>query len=169
MKEKNSKNLPFPGWLFLVVMSVYVETLLYIWTADRFVAGRFGTILLFGLAFGSCLGLITSFLPPKAEKWTAVVLSSLLAVLCMVEYFLHDAFQYFMPLISIFTTAGDVAEGYSGTIISLVLKNLWRIGLILLPVVLYAIFSVGTKPQWKRSVALLAAAAALYADRKSVV
>ena len=163
MKAIFAKKFHFPGWLFLVGMSVYAEALLYIWVADTFVAGRFATILAFGLAFGSALGLITSFLPPKGEKWTALVLGSLLGVLCLVEYFLHDAFQYFMPLISIFTTAGDVAGGYSGTIISLVLKNLWRIGLVLLPVVLYAIFAIPTQPNWKRSAALLAAAGALYA------
>ena len=163
MKAIFAKKFHFPGWLFLIGMSVYAEALLYIWVADTFVAGRFATILAFGLAFGSALGLITSFLPPKGEKWTALVLGSLLGVLCLVEYFLHDAFQYFMPLISIFTTAGDVAGGYSGTIISLVLKNLWRIGLVLLPVVLYAIFAIPTQPNWKRSAALLAAAGALYA------
>ena len=163
MKAIFAKKFHFPGWLFLVGMSVYAEALLYIWVADTFVAGRFATILAFGLAFGSALGLITSFLPPKGEKWTALVLGSLLGVLCLVEYFLHDAFQYFMPLISIFTTAGDVAGGYSGTIISLVLKNLWRIGLLLLPVVLYAVFTIPTRPNWKRSAALLAAAGALYA------
>ena len=163
MKSKFVKKIRFPGWLFLMVMSVYAEALLYIWVADTYVAGRFATILTFGLAFGSALGLITSFLPPKGEKWAALALSSLLGVLCLVEYFLHDAFQYFMPLISIFTTAGDVAGGYSGTIISLVLKNLWRIGLVLLPVVLYAVFAIPTRPNWKRSAALLVAAGALYA------
>ena len=163
MKEIFTKKIPLPGWLFLIGMSVYAEALLYIWVADTFVAGRFATILVFGLAFGSALGLITSFLPPKGEKWTAVALGSLLGVLCLVEYFLHDAFQYFMPLISIFTTAEDVAGGYSDIIISLLLKNLWRIGLVLLPIVLYAIFAIPTQSHWKRSVALVAAAAALYA------
>ena len=169
MKAKYAKKIRFPGWLFLIGMSLYMELLLYIWTAETFVPARLATILVFGLAFGSCLGLITSLLRSKAEKWVAVVLASLLAVLCMVEYFIHDAFQYFMPLISIFTTAGDVATGYSGTIISLVLKNLWRIGLVLLPIVLYAVFSIGTRPNWKRSLALLVAAVALYAGGMGLV
>jgi len=163
MNKKSTKHLRFPGWLFLIGMSLYVELLLYIWTADSFVPQRLGTILVFGLAFGSILGLITSVLGAKAEKWAAVVLAFLLAVLTMVEYFLNDAFQYFMPLISIFTTADDVAGGYSDTIFSLLMKNLWRIGLVLLPIVLYAVFTIGTKPGWKRSLALAAAAAALYA------
>jgi len=163
MKAKYAKKFRFPGWLFLIGMSVYVETLLFIWTADAFVPGRFATIELFALAFGSCLGLFTSFLPPKGEKWTAVVLAFLLGVLALVEYFLNDAFQYFMPLISIFTTAGDVATGYSDTIISLLVRSLWRIALVLLPVVLYAVFSKGTRRSWKRSIALVLCAAALYA------
>ena len=125
MKAKYAKKIRFPGWLFLRGMSLYMELLLYIWTAETFVPARLATILVFGLAFGSCLGLITSLLRSKAEKWVAVVLASLLAVLCMVEYFIHDAFQYFMPLISIFTTAGENSvmrhSGYSAATSSSVL------------------------------------------------
>ena len=98
MKAIFAKKIHFPGWLFLVGMSVYVETLLYIWVADTFVAGRFATILAFGLAFGGALGLITSFLPPKGEKWTAVVLGSLLGILCLVECCIKETLQKFALL-----------------------------------------------------------------------
>ena len=162
MKAKYAKKFRFPGWLFLVGMSLFGEILLHVWTADTFVAARFLTVAVFSLAFGSALGLITSFFSPRAEKWIAVVLGFLLAVLVLVEYFLHDAFQYFMPLVSIFATAGDVATGYTGTIVSLVLRNLWRIGLVLLPVVLFAIQSKGTRRGWKRSLALAVAALVFY-------
>ena len=163
MKENFPKRLPVPGWLFLIGMSLYVEILLYIWTGDGFVPRRLGAILVFGLAFGCLMGMVTSFLKAKAGKWVAVALAFLLVVLALVEYFLNDAFQYFMPLISIFTTAGDVATGYSDTIVSLVLRNLWRIGLMLLPLALYAVLSTGTRPSRKRSLALAIAAAVLYA------
>ncbi len=162
MKETNAKSSRLPGWLFLIGMSVYVELLLFLWTADAFVPARLGTIAVFGLAFGCCLGLITSLLPRKAEKWTTVVLGFLLAVLCLVEFFIHDAFSVFMPLISVFATAEGVATGYTDTVLSLIFKNLWRIGLVLLPVVLYAVFARGTRQNWKRALALALSAAVLY-------
>ena len=162
MKANYPRKISIPGWLFLIGMSLYVEALLFVWTADEFVLGRFGAILLFALAFGSCLGLITSLLPPKGEKWTAVVLASLLGILGLTEFFIHDAFQVFMPLISIFTTAEGVATGYADTVASLLLKNIWRIALVLLPVVLYAVFSLGSRRGWKRSLALGLSALLLY-------
>ena len=163
MKAKYAKKTRFPGWLFLIGMSLYVEILLFIWTADEFVLSRLGTILIFALAFGSCLGLITTFLPPKGEKWLTVVFASLLGVLGLTEFFIHDAFQVFMPLISIFATAEGVATGYADTVASLLLKNIWRIVLVLLPVVIYAVGSIGTRRNWQRSVALGLVTVLLYA------
>ena len=162
MKSKYAKRTRFPGWLFLIGMSLFMEILLYIWTADTFVASRFGTILLFALAFGSGFGLITSFLPPKWEKWISVVLATLLVVLGMTEFFIQDAFGVFMPLISIFATAEGVATGYSDVIIPLLLKNSWRIALVLLPIILYAWGSIGSRRKWKRSVILVLAAVIFY-------
>lgn len=162
MKFKCVKNIRLPGWLFLIGLSVYVESLLYVWTGEDFVFGRFATILVFAAAFGAAMGLIASFFPPKGEKWVSVTLGFLLTVLCLVEYFIHDAFSVFMPLISVFATAEGVATGYTETVISLLLRNLWRIGLVLLPVVLYGVFAAGTCRKWKKSAALALAAAALY-------
>ena len=162
MKAKYAKNIRFPGWLFLIGMSLYLEILLYSWTGDGFVMGRFATIAAFALAFGSALGLITSLFQGKTEKWIGVALGTLMAVLTMVEYFINDAFQVFMPLISVFATAEGVATNYAGTVITLILKNLWRIALVLLPIILFAVKSIGTRRGWQRSVVLAAAAAVLY-------
>ena len=162
MKAKYAKGFRFPGWLFLIVMSLYMELLLHFWVADRIVPGRLAAVVVFALAFGTSLGFLTSLLSAKAEKWPAVILSTLIVVLGMVEYFIHDAFQCFMPLISIFTTAGDVATGYTGTIVSLVVRNLWRIALVLLPIILFALNSKGTRRGWKRSLILGLTAVVLY-------
>ena len=162
MKANVSRNIRFPGWLFLIGMSLYVELLLFIWTADAFVPGRLAAVLVFGLAFGCCLGMISSLFSAKAEKWIAVILGALLGVLCLLEFFIHDAFSVFMPLISVFATAEGVATGYTSTIASLLLTNIWRIVLVLLPVILFAVFSGGSSRGWKRSIALLLCAAVLY-------
>ena len=163
MKAKYAKSIRFPGWLFLVGMSMFVELLLHFWTADVIVPGRLAAVVVFGLAFGTCLGFVTSLLPARAEKWVAVVFGFLMAVLCLVEYFLHDAFQYFMPLVSIFATAEGVATGYMDTVLALLSKNVWRILLMLLPVILFAVNSKGCRPNWKRSLILAVLSVALYA------
>ena len=162
MKSLFAKKSPIPGWLFLIGMSLYVELLLFIWTADAFVLGRLAAIGVFALAFGCCLGMITSLFSEKAEKWAAVILGALLGVLCLLEFFIHDAFSVFMPLISVFATAEGVATGYTQIILSLVGRNLWRIALVLLPVVLFAVFSEGNPRGWKRSAILAVCAAVLY-------
>ena len=161
MKAKYAKGLHFPGWLFLIGMSVYVELLLHFWVSDRIVPGRLAAVLTFALAFGASLGFLASLLPAKGEKWVTVILATLMAVLGLVEYFIHDAFQCFMPLISIITTGQDVATGYTNTVVSLVLRNLWRIGLVLLPIGLFTV-SKGTRRSWKRSLVLFLAALILY-------
>ncbi|MBE6921790.1 MAG: hypothetical protein E7465_01235 [Ruminococcaceae bacterium] len=162
MKSMFAKKIRFPGWLFLIGMSLYVELLLFIWTADAFVSGRLAAIGVFALAFGCCLGVITSLFSEKAEKWVTVVLGAVLGVLCLLEFFIHDAFSVFMPLISVFATAEGVATGYTSTIASLLLTNIWRIVLVLLPVILFAVFSEGTHRGWKRSIALALCGALLY-------
>ena len=40
MRAKYAKGIRLSGWLFLVGMSLYVELLLYFWTAKAFVPGR---------------------------------------------------------------------------------------------------------------------------------
>ena len=163
MKAKYAAGIRLPGWQFLIGMSLYVELLLYFWNAPTVVPGRLAAIVLFGLAFGSALGLITSFFRSKAEKWISVFLGALLGVLCLLEHFINDAYHVFMPLISVANNAQGVATGYFSTIVNLLIKSFWRIALVLLPVILYAVFAKGSRDRnWKRSIALLLATAALY-------
>ena len=163
MKAKYAAGFRLPGWQFLIGMSLYVELLLYFWNTSAVVPGRLAAIVLFGLAFGSALGLISSFFRSKAEKWVTVVLGAILAVLCLLEHFINDAYHVFMPLISVVNNAQGVATGYFSTIVNLLVKSFWRIALVLLPVILYALFSAGSRSRgWKRSVALLLATTALY-------
>ena len=163
MKAKYAAGFRLPGWQFLIGMSLYVELLLYFWNASAVVPGRLAAIVLFGLAFGSALGLISSLFKSKAEKWISVVLGAALGVLCLLEHFINDAYHVFMPLISVANNAQGVATGYFTTIVNLLVKSFWRIILVLLPVILYAVFSAGSRSRsWKRSIALLLATAALF-------
>lgn len=162
-KKTTSKRPSFPAWIFVPLMVLYNELLVHLWTADFLMAGRLVTVALFALAFGGVLGFLVSLLPGKAQKWTAVVLSVLVSVISLMEYFLHDAYQNFMPFVTIFAGAGGVMTDYLQMILSLLVRDLWRIGLVLLPIILYAIFGKCRKENWKTRAILAVVAVVLYA------
>ena len=177
LKALFKKRVKVPSWIFLMGMSLYVELLLHFWTNDTIALGRLAAVVGFALAFGGLVGLICSFFPPKAEKWIAVVIGFLMVVLWLLEFFLDDAYGVFMPLISVFATAEGVATGYFSTIVSLLVRSLWRIGLVLLPVVLYAVFATTEdrghylrKPvKWKKWLVLTCVVAVLFAASFGIV
>ncbi len=160
---KEKKKLLIPGWLFVIAMVIYNEFMLHIWITETYVFGRLVAILAFSLGLGGVLGLISSLFPsPKAGKWSAVVLSFLVVVLYLTEYFLSDAYQTFMTIQTILAGAGGVAQDYAKLVMSLLVRNLWRIGLMLLPIILYAVFCESTKARWPHRAGLAAGAAAMY-------
>ena len=161
--EKKKKTFPMPSWLFVVLVTVFDELLLHFWTSDTLVFGRLLAILAFALGFGGVLALIASLFPKaKVNKGVAVGLGFVLAVLYLMEYFLVDAYQNFMTLDTIAGNAGGVATDYTRLIISLLVRNLWRIALVLLPVVVYAVFGRSRDTGWKLRGALAGAAVVLY-------
>lgn len=148
-KEKLGR-FPFPEWLFLALMVVYHEVILHLWVAESFHWGRLVAVMAFGLGFGGIFGFLVSLIPSRrVAKWTAVAGSLALTVLWLTEYFVSDAYQTFMPLKLILGGAGGVAQDYLSLVLSLLGRNLWRIGLMLLPAVLYALFCCGTNVTWK--------------------
>lgn len=153
------KHLRLPGWLFLLVIVVYDELLLHLWTNKPPVFHRLAVVLLFALGCGTVLALIVSLLKPRPGKYGAVAVALVLAVLYMMEYFLHDSFQMFMSLSVVAAGAGGVATDFAGTVFKLLGTNLWRIGLILLPIGIYA-FGFRTKKNRRLTTARLAVAAA---------
>lgn len=157
MLFRRNKKLPciaFPCWPLPIFMSVFCEALLFIWTKDEFVFGRFLAILAFALGFGAVLSLICSLLPAKAGKWTAFSLSILLIVIFIAEYIIDDAFQNFMGIGTIQAGAGGVMTDYFSVVVSAVLSNLWRILLLALPVILFAVFAKPVKSDRNARVAL---------------
>ena len=147
-KHTTTQRYFFPAWLFLPLMVLYNELLVHLWTADNLVTGRLITVCLFALSFGGALGFLTSFLGPVAQKWTAVALSTLVSVVCLMEYFLHDAYQNFMPFVTIFAGAGGVMTDYLEMILSLLVRDLWRILLVMAPILVYAVFGMCFRETW---------------------
>lgn len=151
MKE-NAKCPSFflPGWVLVVFTVLYHELMLHLWITGRIQPGRLAAVCLFGLGCGGVVALVTTFLSPNAAKWTAVALSGLVCLVWMTEYFISDAYQVFMDPKTILSGAGGVAQDYLDLVLSLLWRNLWRIGLMLLPVVLYAIFCRSGKSGWQQ-------------------
>ena len=169
IKSLFSKRVKMPGWIFLMAMALYTELLLHFWITDTIVPGRVAAVAGFALAFGALWGLVCSLLPSKAEKWLTVVFGFLMVALSLLEFFIHDAYGVYMPMISVFATAEGVAKGYGSTVASVVVRNLWRIGMVLLPVVLYAIFAQPEKKGWKRSLCVAIVAVILFAASVGIV
>lgn len=134
MKKKRKL---LPAWLFIWLMALFCELMLYVWNLSGSTFSRFLTVLMFAVAEGALLAFVVSLLPPRAAKATAVVLAAVMAVFTLAEHFLKDAYQVYMGIPSILSGAGGVAEDYFGLIMKLLLKNIWRIVLMLLPVGLY--------------------------------
>lgn len=161
-EEVERRRLPIPGWLFVALMVVFLELMVHIWTVETIVWGRLATVTAFAAAFGAVLALLISFLPPTAGKWTALAVSLILTVVYMVEYFVNDSYMCFMPLTTVIAGAGGVATDFISVIFGLLAQEYWRIIVVLLPSVLYAVLCRYEKRTWKWSAVLAGAAAALY-------
>lgn len=133
MKKKNF----MPAWLYIWFMALFCELLLYIWNAEESTFGRFLTVLFFAIGEGALLAFVVALLKPKAAKITVMVLSTVMVVFTLAEHFLRDAYQVFMGIPTIISGAGGVAEDYFGLIMKLLLRDIWRIILMLAPVGLY--------------------------------
>ena len=134
MKKKNF----LPAWLYIWLTALYCELMIYVWNAEGSTLGRFLTVLFFAIGEGALLAFLVSLLKPKAAKITAVVLAAVMSVFTLAEHFLRDAYQVFMSISTIISGAGGVAEDYFGLIMKLLLRDIWRILLMLIPVGLYA-------------------------------
>lgn len=156
-------NIPIPGWLFTLTLAVYCETLLHLWIMDSFSAGRFAAVLLFAVGFGGILSQIASFIGHKKwGKWITVALTFVIAVFYIVEYFVNDAYMGFMTMETLLSGAKGVATDFADVVVSLVIRDFWRIILMVLPVVLFAVFAKPAETCWRTRWFLLAGTVAAY-------
>lgn len=152
-KEKQKKifgSCPVSGWLYALVTVVYCETLLHLWVGEELIPGRFAAVLAFALGFGGLLGQIASFLGHKKwGKWVITALVGLVSVLYIVEFFVNDAYMSFMPMGTLLGGAKGVATDFADVVIDVVIRDFWRIIVILLPTLLYAVFARPVAVSWK--------------------
>lgn len=166
MLNKNEKlqRVSLPGWLFVLLMAVFHELVLHLWVTEAIQWGRLVAVCAFGCGLGCVLALLVSLIPdPKGRKWTAVVLAVVMTVIWLVEYFVSDAYQVFMAPGLVVGGAGGVAKDYLGLVLSLIVRNWWRIALLLAPAAVYAFWCQDAqKSSWKCSVVLAVCCAVCY-------
>lgn len=143
-------TVPIPGWLFVLAMALFCESMVHFWVADGFSFGRFAAVAAFAMGFGCLLATVVSFFGWKgSDKWAALIVGFLLDVLYLVEYFISQAYQVFMPIASVLNGAKGVATDFADIVINVVVSGLWRIGLFLLPLILYGLFARSMKTSWR--------------------
>lgn len=143
-------TVPFPGWLFVLVMALFCECMVHFWVADGFSFGRFAAVAAFAMGFGCLLATVVSFFGWKgSDKWVALIVGFLLDVLYLVEYFISQAYQVFMPIASVLNGAKGVATDFADIVINVVVNGLWRIGLFLLPLILFGLFAKSVMTSWR--------------------
>ena len=151
--KKLLQSIPIPGWLFSLVTVVYCEVLLHLWTMNDFSLGRLAGLL----------GQIAGFIGHRTwGKWVTAALAAVVSVFYIVEYFVNDAYQSFMPMRMLLGGAKGVTTDFGDVVVSLVLNDLWRILVMLLPALLFALLARPTETVWKTRWFLLAGAVAAY-------
>ena len=146
MKERKIPQIPLPSWVFLALLGLALELALHLWTAAEIVPGRVAAVAMFGLGFGALLGGAFQMLPDRLCKSLTVTAALFLGLMCLLEYFLDDAYGYFMNLKAAMDGAGGIATDFLSVVLALLGKNLLRIGLILLPALLYGVFAKAEIP-----------------------
>ena len=142
-------TVPFPGWLFVLAMTLFCEIMVHLWVADGFSFGRFAAVAAFAMGFGCLLSTVVGFFGKNLGKVVALIVGFLLVVLYLVEYFISQAYQVFMPLASVLNGAKGVATDFADIVINVVVNGMWRIGLFLLPLVLFGLFAKSVKASWR--------------------
>ena len=135
------KKYVIPAWLFVAAAIIFDEVMVHLWLTEGFSAGRFFQVLFFAAGLGGLMALIVSFLPIKAQKWTAAGIALLTVVLCLTEYFVEDAYMVFMPLGGILDGAGGVMSDFGDVVVTLLMRDWWRIVLLLLPIAAFLLLS----------------------------
>ena len=163
-------RFPVPGWLFTVFQILFCEVLLHLWGMDSFTFHRFAAVIFFALGFGGLVSQIVSFFGcRKWSKGVTIALCFLLTVFAMVEFFVEFSYQTYMPVSTLVSGAKGVATDYGDVVLELVIKQFWRILLVLLPIVAYGLFAEPAETSWKIRWFGLAGSLAAYAVAFAIV
>ena len=169
-KTSRLPKYPIPGWLFTLFQILFCEILVHLWTMDSFTPARFAAVTLFALGFGGLVSQVVSFFGGK--KWgkgLTIAICLALTVLAMVEFFVEFSYQTFMPMATLLGGAKGVATDFAGDTLRLVVRQFWRILLVLLPILGYGLLAQPAAATWKSRWFTLAGSLAAYAAAFAIV
>lgn len=125
---------------FILIPTVCaLELLFHFWVGGGLSIPALAEIVGFALCFGGLLSLAAALLGEKASRWFAGICAFLCAAAMLVEYIVGNAYGSYMRPSRIVTGAAGVLTDYTDVVIDMILQNLWRIALALLPVLLVAL------------------------------
>ena len=125
-----------PPWVLVVVCLLYDAFLFHVMTEDSFSVGRFLTLVLLSTGFALLTALVATIgRSRKIHKILALVTVIFWLIMYLMEYFIYDSFKNFYTFSGIFTGAGNAGqEDFAARTFDLVVKNIWRILLFILPI-----------------------------------
>lgn len=136
-------HLCFPAVFFFweVIFSAFISGGIPFYSAME--------MLLFSLAVGGVLEILTSLLPKqKGNRILRLCLLLIFSLPYIVEYFIHYQFRVFYDVATVLNGVGGVVTGFMSDVIRLVFSpsGLLFIFLALLPGILYAVFGLRWDP-----------------------
>ena len=134
-------SVPIPCWLFAGGNVVYFEILLHLWVNQSLSLPRLLAVGVFALGFGSIVALLASYFGSRWCKWGTVLLTFLLGVFYLAEYFCQDAYKAFMSLGMILGGAKGVATDFTGVALGVILGGIGKILILMAPTLLFALFA----------------------------
>ncbi len=128
-----------PPWVLVLVCLLFYSFFFHVWTENHFSVGRFLTLLVLSVSFALLSSLIgTIGKKRKLQTVLAVIVVALWGVMFLVEFFIIESFNNFYTLSAMFAGAGNAGqEDFAARTTDLVLSNVWRILLFILPVAAY--------------------------------
>ena len=129
--------------LFFPALLFYYDVLFHIFTVGGIFQFSTLFLLLFAVAYGYILYLLTTLFRNKTvTSVLTAVWASIPAVIYLVEYFVYRKFKVFYDVNTVTSGASDVLGGFQGDIISLVFcfDGLSKIFLFFLPIILFFVF-----------------------------
>ncbi len=151
---------PLLHMLFLPLLVLYLELALFFLISPGFNVTLW-YLPLFSFSAGAVLWLLSSIFDEKVNRIITAVLAGILTLYFIVQYFVFQYFRTYMPLATITGGAADVAGTFIKDIIALVLKGVPVILLMLVPFVLYLVFSRRYAPAKKANAPMRIVAVAL--------
>lgn len=139
-RKKKRKAGPLPPWLLVLVCHLYYTFLFHLCLPGKLNFGQRFAITLFALGFGMLSALLATV---SKKRWAhtlgAVLVTAFWAVMFLMEFFIHDAFQMFYTAKGIFGAGAENAgqSDFAARTMDSILGGFWLIVLFILPIAAY--------------------------------